>query len=100
MLINTTLSPETAARDLPNSRAADSSPAPSSAALPASRTDASAWRLPGPDALEADGLPAIPGAAGADEVMESFRANLLSQAGTALSAQANLNPDSVYNLLQ
>jgi hypothetical protein len=100
MLINTSLSPETAAQDLRNSRAADSSAAPSSTAAPSSQTDSSAWRLSGPSGMEEDKLPGINDAAGADQVMESYRANLLSQGGTAISAQANLNPDSVYNLLQ
>ena len=100
MLINTTLSPETAAQDLRNSRAADSSPAPAGAAPQTPGPD-SALALPQrPPPLDEDGVPAITDAAGADQVTEFFRANLLSQHGTALAAQANLNPEAVYNLLR
>ena len=100
MLINTTLLAETAAGNLRNSRAADSSPAPVSAAPNTPGPDSAAERLQGLAPLDEDGASAIADAAGADQVTGFFRANLLSQYGTALAAQANLNPDPVYNLLQ
>jgi hypothetical protein len=50
--------------------------------------------------LQDGAVPAIPDAAGADEVTGFFRANLSSQYWTALAAQANLDPESAYNLLQ
>jgi hypothetical protein len=100
MLINTSLSPETAAQDLRNSRATGSSPAPVSAASKTPGPDSAEERLQGLGLLDEDGIPAITSAAGADQVTEFFRANLLSQYTTALAAQANLNPESVCNLLR
>jgi hypothetical protein len=103
MLINTSLSTEAAARDLQKSRGADVS---STAAGDAAKTADSA---PGCSAdatyepqarfsLE-NGVPEITDAAGADQATEFLRANLYSQPGTALAAQANANPESAYNLL-
>ena len=37
---------------------------------------------------------------GADQAMSYLRANMISQPGMIYAAQANLNPNSVYNLLQ
>jgi hypothetical protein len=101
MFINTSFSPDTAAQDLRNSRAADSSPAPATAAAPKTPgLDPSFGRLQGLVPLDEDGVSAITGAAGADQVTEFFRANLPSQSAHALAAQANLSPESVFNLLQ
>jgi hypothetical protein len=100
MLINTSLSPETAARDLRNSRAAEASPAPAGAASPTTAADSAVRRLEGPAPLAEDGVAGITDAAGADQVTEFLRANLPSQPGPALAAQANLNPESAYHLLQ
>jgi hypothetical protein len=100
MLINTSLSTETAARDLRNSRAAEASPAPAGAASQTPGPDSALRRLEGPAPLDEDGVSGITDAAGADQVTEFFRANLPSQPGLALAAQANLNPESAYHLLQ
>lgn len=100
MLINPALSTETAVPDLRSSRAADPSPAPAAAAPATPGPDPAAARLRELAVLDADGASAIADTAGADQVTAFFHANLLSQYGTALAAQANLNPDSVYNLLQ
>jgi hypothetical protein len=100
MLINTSLSSETAAQDLRNSRAADSSPAPAGAAPKTPGPDSAVERLQRLAPLDEDAASAIADEAGADQVTGFFRANLPSQHGTALAAQANLNPESVYNLLQ
>jgi len=100
MLINTSLPPETAARDLRNSRAADSPPAPTGPATQTPVADSTLGRLQGLVPLDEDGVPAITDAAGADQVTDFLRANLSSQPGLALTAQANLNPESAYHLLQ
>jgi hypothetical protein len=99
MLINTSLSPETAAQDLRSSRPTGSSPAPASAAAQTPGPDSAVRRLPVAP-LDEEGVSGINDAAGADQVTEFFRANLLSQYQPALAAQANLNPESVFNLLQ
>jgi hypothetical protein len=99
MLINTSLSPETAARGLPNSRAADAPPASAGASRQTSGAEAALDRLQARFPLQDDGIPAIASAADADQVTEFLRANLLSQPGTALAAQSNPNPESAYNLL-
>jgi hypothetical protein len=100
MLINTSLSPETTARDLRNNRAANASPAPAAAASPTTAADSAVRRLEGPASLVEDGVSEITDAAGADQVTDFLRANLSSQPGLALTAQANLNPESAYHLLQ
>ena len=100
MLINTSLSPETAARDLRNSRAAAASPAPAGAASPTTTPAPAVRQLDGPAPLAEDGAAAITDAAGADQVTEFLRANLPPQSGLALAAQANLNPETAYHLLQ
>lgn len=100
MHINTSLSPETPARDLRNSRAADASPAPAGAASQAPGPGSALSRLVGPAPLFEDGVSGITDAAGADQVTEFFRANLPSLPAPALAAQANLSPESVFNLLQ
>jgi hypothetical protein len=101
MFINTSLSPDTTAQDLRNSRAAGSSPAP--AAITAPKTpgfDPAFGRLQGLVPLDEDGVSAIADTADADQVTEFFRANLPSPSAPALAAQANLSPESVFNLLQ
>jgi hypothetical protein len=100
MLIHPTLSSETAVPDLRSSRAADSSLAPAGAAPATPGPDPATARLQELALLDADGVSPIADTAGADQVTAFFRANLFTQYGTALAAQANLNPDSVYNLLQ
>jgi len=100
MLINTSLPPETAARDLRNSRAADSPPAPTGPAPQTPGADSTLGRLQGLVPLHEYGVPDITDAAGADQVTDYLRANLLSQPGAALAAQANANPESAYSLLQ
>lgn len=100
MLINPSLSPDPAAPDLRNSRTPDSSPAPAAPAPKTPGADPILARLQGLAPLDEAGVPGITDAAGADQVTEFFRANLPSQHGPALAAQANLNPESVFNLLQ
>jgi hypothetical protein len=97
MLINTSLSSETS--DLRNSRTAGASPASAGAAPQTPGGDAALARLQGRVPLEEEGVPGIPDAAGADQVTQFLRANLLSQPGTALAAQGDPNPESAYNLL-
>ena len=100
MLIAPGISPETAARDLRNSRAAEAlprRPAPPPTARPPIPP---LGRLQGLVALDEDGVSAITDAAGADQVTEFLRADLLSPDGSALAAQANVNPESAYSLLQ
>jgi hypothetical protein len=99
MLINTSLSTETAARDLRNSRAADSTPAPAGAALQPPGPDSAMGRLRGLAPLDEEGVSGITDASGADQAAGFIRANLSSQHGLALAAQANLDPESAYNLL-
>ena len=99
MLINTSLSPETAARDLRNSRAAEASPTPAGAALQPSGADSDLGRLRGLAPLDEEGVSPITDPAGADQAAGFIRANLSSQHGLALAAQANLDPESAYNLL-
>jgi hypothetical protein len=104
MLINTSLSSETAARDLQKSRGTDSSSTPAGAAGQTTGGDSTrsadaASGLQGRFALDAAGVPEIPDESGADQVTEFLRSNLLSQPGTALAAQANVNPESAYSLL-
>ncbi len=101
MFINTSLSPDSTAPDLRNGRAADSSPAPAAIAAPkTSGADPSFGRLQGLVPLDEPGVATISDAAGADQVTEFIRANLPSQSAPALAAQANLSPESVFNLLQ
>jgi len=100
MLINTSLSPETAAQDLRNSRAAGSAPALASATPKTPGLDSAIRRLEGLAPLDEDAASRITDADGADQVTDFFRANLPSQHGPALAAQANLNPESVFSLLQ
>jgi hypothetical protein len=50
--------------------------------------------------LEEDGVSGITDAAGAGRATDFLRTNLVSQYEPALAAQANLNPESVFNLLQ
>ncbi|HXR07050.1 MAG TPA: hypothetical protein VN765_06955 [Candidatus Acidoferrum sp.] len=101
MLINTSFSPEAAAQDLRNSRAAHASGAPAPANAPETRGDDPAFgRLQGLVPLEEQGVPGINDAAGADQITEMLRANLLSEPALALAAQANLSPESVFKLLQ
>src|ERR1039458_5885888 len=100
MLINTSLSPETPAQDLRHSRAADPSPAPAAALPKNPPAAATPARLQGLVPWGDDGSPGITDAAGADQATEFFRATLPSQYGPALAAQANQNPESVYQLLQ
>jgi hypothetical protein len=98
MLINTQLSPDAAAQDLRNSRVSGSSAAPAPAATPATDTS---WKRPqGLAPLDEGGAPAITDGATADQVTQYLRANLPSDNVSALAAQANLNPDSVFLLLQ
>jgi hypothetical protein len=99
MLIAPTLSPETAARDLRNSRAAEASPAPPGAASQTPGTNSAPERLQGLVPLDEDGVSAITDPSGADQVTELLRAGLLSLDGSALAAQANVNPESAYCLL-
>jgi hypothetical protein len=101
MLINTHLSPEAAGQDLRNSRATGSSAAPAPAAAAATpAADPSLERLQGLAPLEEGGAPAITDGATADQVTQFLRANLPSDNVSALAAQANLNPESVFLLLQ
>ena len=100
MHINTLLSTETTAQDLRNSRPADASPATAGAAPKTPGLDSAAGRLRGLAPLDGDGDSGITDAAGADQAGDFFRANLLSQSQTALAAQANLDPESVFNLLR
>jgi hypothetical protein len=51
-----------------------------------------------PEALDLDSD--VPDAHAADHLMNSVRAGLLAQPGAAMLAQANLPPQSVYDLLQ
>jgi hypothetical protein len=104
MLINTSLSPETAARDLQKSRGADASSTPAGAAGQTTGGDSTrsadaASGLQARFSLEAAGVPEIPDESGADQVTQSLRADFLSQPGSALAAQANANPESAYSLL-
>ena len=101
MLINTSLSPETAARDLRNSRAADASPAPGRRRPPAIRPRFRTWGgcADWPRWMRRE-FQQSPIAAGADQAAGFIRANLSSQHGLALAAQANLDPESAYNLLK
>jgi hypothetical protein len=50
--------------------------------------------------MDEEGAPAITDGATADQVTEFLRANLPSDGASALAAQANLNPESVFLLLQ
>jgi hypothetical protein len=68
--------------------AATQSPASAKSAI---ATDATAAIDPGNDILDANA---------ANAFMTSLRAGVLAQPDTAMSAQANLSPQSVYDLLQ
>ena len=100
MLINTSLPPETAARDLRNSRPAEASPAPAGAASQTTAPAPAVRQLEASAPLAEDGVAGITDAAGADQATEFLRASLPSQTGLALAAQANLNPETAYHLLQ
>jgi hypothetical protein len=99
MLINTSLSSETAAQNLRNSRAAEPSPVNADTAKQQSGADAALDMLQGRVPLAQESVPGIADASDADQVTEFLRSSLLSQPGIALAAQANANPDSAYNLL-
>jgi hypothetical protein len=101
MLVQTNLSPDAAAQDLRNSRAAGSSAAPAPAATATTPgADPSLGRLQGFAPMDEEGAPALTDGATADQVTEFLRANLPSDGASALAAQANLNPESVFLLLQ
>jgi hypothetical protein len=101
MLINTQISPDAAAQDLRNSRASGSSVTSAPAAAAATPATDTSWARPqGLTPLDEGGAPSITDGAAADQVTQFLRANLPSDNVSALAAQANLNPESVFLLLQ
>lgn len=101
MLIQTHLSPDAAAPDLRQSHAAASTPAPAPVASATTPGVAPPWqRLQGLSPMDEEGGPAITDGATADQVTDFLRANIPSDNASALAAQANLNPESVFLLLQ
>lgn len=100
MLINTQLTPETATQDLRNSRAA--TPPPVSSAATSSATaptaDPALQRLLSLAPLDEVGTEPISDSTVASQVTQFLRANL--DYASALAAQANLSPDSAFNLLR
>jgi hypothetical protein len=100
MLINTNLPipADSTASDLQNSRSAANNSANSNASSAGTTEgpamDASRWQgLSGPQ-------DEIPSEAEADQLTGSLRATMFSQPGMIFAAQAHLDPQSVYNLLQ
>jgi hypothetical protein len=96
MLINTNLPTDPSASALRQSRApgapAGQTPPPSTQAT-ASQFDLTRWQ-----GLEGDTT--VPDSAGADQAADFAQANFLAQPAQAVAAQANLNPESAYSLLQ
>lgn len=95
MLINTSLSTDSSSSSPLNNRAAGAPAAPSASAPQPSAVESDLGRFQG-----LDGDSGIPDSAGADQAVGFSRANFLSQPALALAAQANLNPESVFNLLR
>jgi hypothetical protein len=103
MLINSSLSAETAAANFLNGRtanagAAPGNPAAGNAAAPLD-SSFSPGAAQGVSLAELDGELGVQNSADADQAGDCLRANIFSQAGTALSAQANQNPVTVLGLL-
>jgi hypothetical protein len=100
MIINSSLPAESAAAGLRNSRA---TPAPAGSGNTASSQTAPGADLDGtrqlrPAAQDEDWAGLDPKAA---DVWTGFlQSNVLSQSGTALAAQANQDPDTVFTLLR
>jgi hypothetical protein len=100
MLINTSLTSDTAARDLRDARGAHTFTTPSGASPKAAGACPIANRFLQIGPLAEDAASAIHDSDAADTVTGRFRSNLFSQYEPALAAQGNLNPASVCNLLQ
>jgi hypothetical protein len=102
MLINThlPLAPESNAADLQNSRAAAAASTPADSTLaaadPAAELDSASSRLLGLSEQEGD----LQDGAAADQAANYLRSSMFSQPGMIFAAQAHLNPQTVFNLLQ
>ncbi|MGD1084500.1 MAG: hypothetical protein ABSA47_07085 [Verrucomicrobiota bacterium] len=98
MIINASLPAESAAASPRHSRTATASP--SNAASPKTAPDTTLDRMRelSPAGQEEDwsGLDS----AAADTWTSFLHSNILSQAGSALAAQANLNPETAFTLLR
>jgi hypothetical protein len=100
MLINTSLTSDTAARNLQGARGAHTFTTPSGASPETVEAGPAANRYLQTGPLAEDAASAIHDSDAADTVTGLFRSNLFSQYEPALAAQGNLNPASVCNLLQ
>ena len=94
MKINPNLSTDPSAAGLRNARPLATAN-PSTASTPSTPPQLDLARWP---AL--DGDTTVPDSAGADASAQYAQSNFLAQPALALAAQANLNPDSAYTLLQ
>jgi len=94
MQINTSLSADSSAAGLVKNRLPATPPAPSS---PSSQNVAPEFDLNRLQSLTGD--ISVPDEAGANQALALLQAGFLSQPDSAIAAQANLNPESVYTLL-
>ena len=96
MLINTSLSADTTAAKLQSERLAATNkpqPQPQTSAPVASQTS-------GLSAIDLDGDNSVVDSAGADQAAQLLTTGFSSQPALAFAAQANLNPETAFNLLQ
>ncbi|MGA3179225.1 MAG: hypothetical protein ABSF38_02650 [Verrucomicrobiota bacterium] len=100
MIINTSLPADSTAADLQNSRPAAASAGSPNAGSPPAATDTTSDRMRELSLAGQDGDWASQDIAAADRWTGFLRSNIPSRAGTALAAQANQNPETVFSLLQ